>query len=598
MSEDGKLPLTTILGVGALGGAVVGLQESLTLLFTGRLGVGFVGAAALLLAGAATGALVAVAPVGTLVAVPALRRRRPLWAGLLGGASALAMRLGLVVEPTALWIGLAVGTPFLVAVAGMVADRRHPRGGQAVVATLVAFGLAASVMGRPEATASRAASLERPNLLLVTVSAARADRFGAFRIDTAGFDRLSAEGVSFAVATSPAPADRPSHASMMSGRPPWEHGVFSDSDVLGEDVDVVAERLAARGYATGAFVSSEALDRSSGLDRGFAVYDDDLVWVKGLDRVTTGRLWGRLTGRTAPTERRAGDTVERALRYIGSRSGAWFVWVHLGDPVGPYAPPPPFDTRYYGGHDPRGEQHRGLVGAILPEWWQDSWEGVTDASWVSARYDGEVAYADAELARLLTALDDDRQTGATLVAVAGAYGEGLGDGEQWFGHAGGLSDGVIRVPLGLRLPGRIPAGETVASPVELCDLGPTLLDYLGAHELEGASGVSLKATVQGEGVARRMARSVQARADARAVALRMPGALIVHDPAETDQAWSFPAEVGPDDQWTEARLSRVLDLAMELDGVEGGQATPQERAGLLEALRPAAVAPLEPHPER
>ena len=84
--------------------------------------------------------------------------------------------------------------------------------------SLVALALLASgVVGDPPA---------RPDVLLVTIDAMRADRVGGHRIDTSGFDRVAAEGARFGLAMAPVPSAGPSAASLLSGRSPWAHGAW------------------------------------------------------------------------------------------------------------------------------------------------------------------------------------------------------------------------------------------------------------------------------------------------------------------------------------------------------------------------------------
>src|SRR5690606_30633972 len=120
----------------------------------------------------------------------------------------------------------------------------------------------------------------------------------------------------------------------------WTLGMGQDGAPVPEQVELLAQTLGARGWATGAFVSSVLLHQNLGFARGFARYDDEFGWLPGFGRTLPGRLVA-LRGRTAPLERRGGETIARALDWLEARDRAWFAWVHLFDPHGPYAPPPP-----------------------------------------------------------------------------------------------------------------------------------------------------------------------------------------------------------------------------------------------------------------
>jgi arylsulfatase A-like enzyme len=185
----------------------------------------------------------------------------------------------------------------------------------------------------------------RPSVLLVTIDTLRADAVSAWGVEvgtTPVLDALADSGTRFANASSVTPITLPTHASILTGLRPAEHGLTVNGvSVSALPVATLAEQLVGEGYATGAFVSSTVLDRRFGLDAGFAHYDDDLV-VPG--------------GAAAPTERRGDLTVERALAWDGWSDAQFFAWVHLFDPHDPYEPKRPYDTLWF---DPavREEHH-------------------------------------------------------------------------------------------------------------------------------------------------------------------------------------------------------------------------------------------------
>ena len=150
-----------------------------------------------------------------------------------------------------------------------------------------------------------------PNVLLITLDTTRADRLGCYGYAAAAtphLDRLAADGVRFAQAISPAPLTLPAHASLFTGRNPFAHGVRNNGHfVLPADVPTLAERFAAAGYDTAAFVSSFVLDRQFGLARGFAHYDDALDPPAG----ASGSL---------ELERRGDRTVAAASAWLAARA--------------------------------------------------------------------------------------------------------------------------------------------------------------------------------------------------------------------------------------------------------------------------------------
>ena len=290
----------------------------------------------------------------------------------------------------------------------------------------------------------------RPNVLLITLDTTRADRIGSYGYrgaSTPHLDRLAAAGVRFDRALSPAPLTLPAHASLMTGREPYAHGVRNNGYfVLPEDASTLAESFTAAGYDTAAFVSAFVVERQAGLAQGFAHYDD------ALDRADMEM--------SLDVERRGDRTVAAAARWLGSRTAnkPFFVWVHLFDPHEPYAPPSPFRERF-----------------------------------VDRPYDGEVAFTDAAVGNLLDAARYDG--GATTVIVAGDHGESLGDhGESTHGLF--VYDAALRVPLIMAGPG-VPAGTVVTDTVRLIDVAPTISDLANLGEIAGAAGRSLQTLMAG-----------------------------------------------------------------------------------------------------
>jgi choline-sulfatase len=276
-----------------------------------------------------------------------------------------------------------------------------------------------------------AATSSPGNLLLVTIDTLRADHVGAYgdaKAQTAAFDRLAREGVLVEEAVAQVPQTRPSHASILTGRYPYEHGLRDNAaGPIAPGMPTLATVLKAAGYDTAAFIAAYPVSRSSGLDRGFDLYDDPF------ETAVDGR-----------TERRAQEVVDRALGWLGRPRGRPFLaWVHLFDPHAPYSPPKPFASRFAG-----------------------------------RPYDGEVAYADSQVERLLTWLDSSGQRRSTLVVVTSDHGEGLGEhGEEEHGLL--VYDSTLHVPLALSWPGHLPAGARARGQFRSVDLLPTLLDLLG-----------------------------------------------------------------------------------------------------------------------
>ena len=300
-------------------------------------------------------------------------------------------------------------------------------------------------------------SLPLPDVYLVTIDTLRADHvhcYGDERIQTPALDSLARDGIRFAQAFTPSPITNTAHTSILTGLLPSVHGVTDFAIPLAKTYPTWAELLKQNGYQTAAFIGAVILDSRAlapGLDRGFDYYDN-FPSDSG-----EGKHWGQV-------ERRGDDVVHRAEAWMGAHpQKPRFVWVHLYDPHDPYEPPPPYSQIY--------KDHL---------------------------YDGEIAYADAALGKLLSYLEREKRYSNALIIVVGDHGEGLGEhGEQTHGIF--LYDSTTHVPLLIKLPtsgeSTVPAmaqeGKVVAAQVETTDILPTVLDLLSIPPPPALAGRSL-----------------------------------------------------------------------------------------------------------
>ncbi len=288
------------------------------------------------------------------------------------------------------------------------------------------------------------------DVILITVDTLRTDALGSYGragAATPWMDRLAAEGVRFETAHAHNVLTLPSHANILSGRHPQEHGVRDNSGFrFPDEVPLLAQVLAESGYRTGAFVSAFPLDSRFGLARGFEVYEDSFV-------DTAGRPAFLEQERPGPeTVRLAREWLER------DDPRPSFLWLHLYEPHFPYAPPEPWASRF-----------------------------------ASEPYQGDVAAADAALGELLGPVLAE-EAGA-LIVLTSDHGESLGEhGEATHGIF--AYEGVLRVPLILHQP-ELFAPAVVTSPARHVDLMPTILDALTLPVPEGTSGRSLLAVASG-----------------------------------------------------------------------------------------------------
>lgn len=314
----------------------------------------------------------------------------------------------------------------------------------------------------------------RPSLLLVSFDTTRYDHTslsGYARDTTPNLGALAALGASFEVAYAPTSSTGPTHASLFTGVTPLRHGVTKNGATLAETATTLAERLAEANYRTGGFVSSWVIARRWGFAQGFADFDDTF------ERATStfdAEFWAgqKVEG---GFDRRAPETTQRAIAWLEANRdrGAFFLFVHYFDPHAPYLPPDGFRGRF-----------------------ETSAEADALARDV-ARYDEEIAFADAALGDLLAALQRLGRAGDTLVVATADHGEGLMD-HGHMEHGVHVFDEQVRVPLVLRFPGRIPAGRRVDTPVSLVDVAPTVYELLGVEAPDaGFEGRSLVPALSG-----------------------------------------------------------------------------------------------------
>jgi arylsulfatase A-like enzyme/tetratricopeptide (TPR) repeat protein len=289
-------------------------------------------------------------------------------------------------------------------------------------------------------------ALAGANVLLITLDTTRAGRlanYGNQRIATPALDRIAAEGVLFSNALATAPTTLPSHASIMTGLYPVHHGARANGRFrLAEEHDTLAEILREQGYSTAAVVSAFVLDSRYGLAQGFEVYNDAMR-ADGFNQAL------------GASERRAEITTTHALSWLSKVSAPFFLWVHYFDPHANYDPPKPFSAQY----------RRNL-------------------------YDGEIAYVDAQIDRLLAHLDESGISERTLVVVAGDHGEGLAEHNE-LTHGYLLYDVTLKVPLILRGGPALGAGIHIADRVSVVDIAPTVLALLGIGPPSIIDGVDL-----------------------------------------------------------------------------------------------------------
>ncbi len=396
-------------------------------------------------------------------------------------------------------------------------------------------GATAALMSRPSLI-DREANRRRPNLLLITIDALRADHLGAYgygRPTTPALDRLAAEGVRFSNAFSNAPMTVPSLPQLLTGRYFPQPGVptLLSSLYAGGIPDALA---IIRNPYLHVFLTLDARD--------------------SFDRQVLLDSW------------RAPHISRAALEWIDRRQGEPFaLYLHYLDTHTPYTIPEPAATRFA---DP---SHQGHVGARFDDV-EPAKRGALDAGdrqRVVDLYDGTIRWVDDHLGQVFDGLRERGLLDKTLVIVTADHGEELFERNGFF-HGQSLYDEQLRVPLLVRFPAGAHAGRVVEQQVGLVDVVPSIAEILDLPVFPGVDGMSWMPLVRGEPSPVRPIFARAANPDRPwRFAVRLPGSKLIYtvDPPE-QQLFDLVADPGErvnliDDAaaaGTAAKLRELLDV--------------------------------------
>ena len=288
-------------------------------------------------------------------------------------------------------------------------------------------------------------------IVLISIDTLRADHlpvYGYRHVSTPNVDALAGDSTVFDRAYSHTPQTLPAHATILSGELPFEHGVRDNIGfTIKKDQWFLQRGLRERGWATGGFVSAFVLRKATGIDQGFDTFDSEMPAAS--PELSVGQV-----------QRDGAQTLAAAERWVDARRDPrFFLFIHFYEPHKPYEPPPRY--RQY-----------------LP-------------------YDGEIAYADELVGRLIDHLKAQQLYDRSTIVLLSDHGEGLGDhGEQEHGLF--LYQETTHVPLMIKRPGD-GRQRRVASPVQHIDLVPTILDLVGAPARTSLRGRSLGPLLDGTG---------------------------------------------------------------------------------------------------
>ena len=318
---------------------------------------------------------------------------------------------------------------------------------------------------------------DSPSVILITLDTTRADRLGCYGYPnplTPEIDKVAEEGIRFDLAIAQAAVTPVSHASILTGLYPFQHGLRvlhgSSCYRLEEGIPTLATTLLKEVWNTSAFVSSFPESENFWLQHGFDIFDTGLEGsVEEKMRISPD---GKANWAVDRNQRRADLTTDQAIGWIKENRDPFFMWLHFFDP------------------------HDGTITPPKKEWmpYMTGADTSNQKDLQRRMYDAEVAYMDRQLGRLFKCLRETGLYDRTMIIITNDHGEGLGDHDWWFHRI--LYQEQIRMPLIFRLPGD-QGGRVIPDMVRSIDIMPTVLEQLGVKP-PPMTGKSLMGLIRGE----------------------------------------------------------------------------------------------------
>lgn len=327
----------------------------------------------------------------------------------------------------------------------------------------------------------------KPNIVLIGIDSLRADHMsvhGYGRNTTPHIAKFAEEGTLFENNFSPHIPTTSAYANMLTGLDCFRTQVVAlrHQGEMHEGAVPLQKILKDAGYTT------TCVGFSSPSVREFDTYLDFSGWHPGPD------------GFSHKAENLNEVTIPE-LERLAKLDQPFFLFMRHMDPHSPYLPPPPFQRLFYHGDecDPSKTSMRPVMEFKPFCDYFASWmpEGITDAAYEVAQYDGAVAYMDACIANVFTTLETLGLVENTIVVLTADHGETLDEHECWFDHHG-TYDNTLHVPLIIRYPGKVPTGIRVNGYCRLIDIVPTVLDLAGIASDLSFDGASLMPMARGE----------------------------------------------------------------------------------------------------
>ncbi|RLM62459.1 sulfatase, partial [Halorubrum sp. Atlit-26R] len=328
---------------------------------------------------------------------------------------------------------------------------------------------------------------DRPNIILLSIDALRADHLGAHGYDreTSPFlDELADRELAFTTAISASSHTREAVPALLSGRYP---DVFAANGYRYVP-KTVADRLSEAGFRTAGFHSNPYVSRAYGYDSGFDTFDDDLVLGRNRFFALAQRALNKFVLNKGEYHARAAEINERSLSWLDSIDDdrPFFLWSHYMDPHGPYNPPEEYSY-----------SERELSNNDAQALYQKTIERPEDVSENERQllidaYDGEIRYLDDQLRRFFELLGDRGLVKESLIVVTADHGDAFGE-HGYYTHPRHLHESLLHVPL-LVSPPNASSSKTIHEPVSTLDIVPTIMEYVNRpdEELPGFSLMNTK----------------------------------------------------------------------------------------------------------
>jgi arylsulfatase A-like enzyme len=337
---------------------------------------------------------------------------------------------------------------------------------------------------------------DAPNIMVIVVDTLRADHlssYGYLRPTSPNIDHLAQQGVLFESAFSTAPWTAPSHASLLTGRYPYEHQAFwigEELPYLDDTYPVLPEALQEQGYRTAAFsANTHWFTRRVGFGRGFMRFEDFFHSpVEAAMRTYYGRnilfyILPRLPNYQGdPLRKWAPDVNRSVLHWLDhDPEKPFFVFLNYFDVHDPYVSPQPYRSQFSKLQNPGGRLNSDLPFTTSSA---EQLQGEIDA------YDGAIVYVDHQISQLLAEIQRRGLGNNLLVFLTSDHGEAFGE-HGVFLHAHSVYREEIHVPLILWWPGHLPAGLRISQPVTNAALPATIMDLLDLDDQTMFPGTSL-----------------------------------------------------------------------------------------------------------